>query len=427
MRYLKFLLLMFFLVASKGFAIERIDITKGNTDPMPIAINDFVGSDSKAIEISSVIANDLKSSGLFRPIEKESFIEYIHGIAVQPNYAAWRQINATAVVAGQVSRVGGELQLEFKLYDVYGGQQIAGKSISGSETSWRKMAHIVADEIYSKLTGEAGYFDTKIVYISESGPGTKRIKRLAIMDQDGENHRFLTDGRNLVLTPRFSPDASKILYLSYVNNKPRVYVREIQSGRERVLGDFPGMTFAPRFSSDGIKAALSMAAGGVTDIYTLDMISLEKNQLTNDGSINTSPSFSPDGGRIAFNSDRAGKPQIYVMNADGSSQQRISFGDGRYLAPVWSPRGDLIAFTKISNGSFYIGVMKPDGSMERVITQGYLVEGQTWAANGRVIAYARGQRGNVSKINVIDITGYNDRELITPLDASDPSWSKLLH
>ena len=315
------------------------------------------------------------------------------------------------------------------MWDVFAQQQLVGLAFQTTPDNWRRISHIIADAIYKRLTGEEGYFDTRIVYVAESGPMNRRTKRLAIMDQDGENHAYLTDGRVLVLTPRFSPTAHQITYLAYYNNKPRVYLFDVDSGRQEILGDFPGMTFAPRFSPDGNKVIMSLAKDGNSDIYTMDLRSRTSRRLTADASIETAPSFSPDGQRITFESDRSGGQQIYVMGADGSGAQRISFGDGRYGSPVWSPRGDLIAFTKMLGGKFYIGVMRPDGSGERLLTQGYLVDGATWAPNGRVVIFYReSPSGNElnPRLYSIDITGRNERQVQTPGHSSDPAWSPLI-
>ncbi len=297
--------------------------------------------------------------------------------------------------------------------------------------NWRRIAHLISDEIYSRLTGESGYFDTRVVYVAESGPPKARVKRLAIMDQDGENHKFLTDGSKLVLTPRFSPDSQDILYMSFAGKTPRVHLRDLQTGREEVLGRFEGMSFAPRFNHNGSRIVMSIARDGNSEIFEMDIRSREMRRLTDNPGIDTSPSYSPDGDRIVFNSDRGGSQQLYTMNANGGNVQRISFGEGRYGTPVWSPRGDLIAFTKMAGGQFYIGVMRPDGSGERTISSSYLEEGPTWAPNGRVIMFTRQgrssrSRAGISRLYTIDVTGWNLREVITPMDASDPAWSPLL-
>jgi TolB protein len=295
--------------------------------------------------------------------------------------------------------------------------------------NWRRVAHIITDAIYKRLTGEDGYFDTRIVYIAESGPQNRRIKRLAIMDQDGANHRFLTDGGSLVLTPRFSPTIQEITYLSYVSKAPRVYLFNLNTGQQEVLGDFPGMTFSPRFSPDGNSVIMSLARQGNTEIYTMDLRTRKVVRLTNHPAIDTSPSFSPNGAEIVFNSDRGGSQQLYVMSSDGRNVRRVTFNKGRYATPVWSPRGDLIAFTRIYQGEFFIGVMRPDGSGERLLTNGFLVEGPTWAPNGRVLMFFRQTRsdatgaGGSSRLFSIDLTGQNEREIITPVEGSDPAWS----
>jgi TolB protein len=411
-----------------------IDITQGNPEPMPIAVGALVGGNEVEArvgrDIARVVSADLERSGLFRPLDPRSFLQDAADAANNPRFPDWRAINAAALVTGKViSQGGGKLRVEFRLWDVFAQQQLVGQAFQTTEDNWRRISHIIADAIYKRITGEAGYFDTRIVYVAESGPMNKRIKRLAVMDQDGANNAYLTDGRVLVLTPRFSPAMHQITYLAYFNNKPRVYLFDIDSGRQEMLGDFPGMTFAPRFSPDGTKVIMSYAKDGNSDIYSMDLRSRRATRLTADGSTDTAPSYSPDGKRIAFESDRSGAQQIYVMGADGGNPQRISFGTGRYGSPVWSPRGDLIAFTKQQGGQFYIGVMRPDGSGERILTQGYLVDGATWAPNGRVVIFYREQpRGNDRdpKLWSIDITGRNERIVPTPGDASDPAWSPLL-
>ena len=415
-----------------AYATLHIDITKGNVEPMPIALPDLSGSDVGS-EIMRVVSADLEHSGLFRPINKQSFIEQVTAQTTIPRFSEWRQISAAALVTGTATPEGGDkVRVAFRLWDIYGEEQIAGKEYNTFQGNWRRIAHIIADEIYKRLTGESGYFDSRIVYVSESGPDTMRIKRLAIMDQDGENHKFLTNGRFLVLTPRFSPNSQEILYMSYAGKQPRVFLRDLQTGREESLGIFNGMSFAPRFSNDGNSIVMSIAEGGSTQIYKMDLRSRSLIKLTNsNGAIDTSPSYSPEGGKIVFNSDRGGSQQLYIMNADGSNIHRISFGDGKYGTPVWSPRSDLIAFTKMSGNKFYIGVMRPDGSGERLLTESYLDEGPSWSPNGRVIVFHRqfpsshGRSGN-TRLYTVDVTGYNLREVLTPMDASDPAWSPLL-
>ncbi len=428
-RFLGVLFFAFFAIASSANAQLKVNITEGNTNPVPIAVTDFTGGGEAAAigeNISRVIAANLERSGLFRPIDEGAFIENITSGNSIPRFADWRQINSQALVTGTVSGGGNSLTIAFRLWDVFAEQQIAGKEFTTQTSNWRRIAHLISDEIYKRLTGEDGYFDTRIVYVAESGPVKNRVKRLAIMDQDGENHKFLTDGRSLVLTPRFSPNSQTIIYMSYGTRVPRVFIRDLQSGREKVLGDFPGMSFAPRFSPDGTRAVVTIASEGNSDIYAMNLRGGGLSRLTNDPAIDTSPSYSPDGKRIAFNSDRGGSQQIYVMNADGSGVQRITFGDGRYGTPVWSPKGDWIAFTRMKGGSFYIGVIRPDGSGERMLTESYLDEGPTWAPNGRVIMFSRGSRGGASRLVSIDLTGRNEREVITPMDASDPAWSPVL-
>jgi TolB protein len=415
----------------------RIDITSGKVEPMPIAIpafpGDSAGESQAGRDIAGVVSADLERSGLFRALDPRSFIQNVSLGDSQPRFPDWRQINAQALVTGSVKTQGdGRLRVEFRLWDIFAEQQLTGYGYTTTQQNWRRIAHIMADAIYKRITGEDGYFDTRVVYISETGPVDRRIKRLAIMDQDGANHRFLTDGRSLVLTPRFSPTAQEITYLSYARGVPRVYLFNIDTGQQEVLGDFPGMTFAPRFSPDGNKVIMSLAVDGNSDIYTLDLRTRQATRLTDSPAIDTSPCYSPDGSQIVFNSDRGGTQQLYLMRAEGSDVKRISFGSGRYGTPVWSPRGDLIAFTKIDGGQFYIGVMRPDGSGERLLTQAFLVEGPTWAPNGRVLMYFRQMptdkqgKGGDPHLYSIDLTGYNEREVITPQGASDPAWSPLI-
>ncbi|MDC0073690.1 Tol-Pal system beta propeller repeat protein TolB [Alphaproteobacteria bacterium] len=414
----------------------EIDITRGNVDPLPLAITQFI-SDSEEYskygnKISRVISNNLERSGLFAPISQDAFIEEISKMSDRPRFGDWRVINAQALITGIIEKENdGRLKVSFRLWDTFAEQQMTGFVYSTSESNWRRVSHLISDQIYERLTGELGYFDTRIVYIAENGPADKRIKRLAIMDQDGANHRFLTSGDHLALTPRFSPTRQEITYLSYFNDKPRVYIYNIDTGQQEVLGEFPGMTFAPRFSPDGNQVVMSLATGGNSDLYSMDIRTRRVEKLTRNPAIDTSASYAPDGTRIVFNSDRSGTQQIYVMNANGSNQKRISFGKGRYATPVWSPRGDLIAFTKFHRGRFHIGVMRVDGSGERLLTESFLDEAPTWAPNGRVLMFFRqkprkkdGSGGSVQLWSV-DLTGYNIRKVLTPQDASDPAWSPL--
>ena len=411
-------------------AALQIDITEGHVDPVPVAIVDFLGTPgqegSVGADIAGVITNNLERSGLFRPLPKAAFIEKLSDINVQPRFGDWRIINAQALITGQARMESdGRLRVEFRLWDVYAEQQLTGLQFFTTPDNWRRVAHLISDAIYKRLTGEDGYFDTRIVYVSETGPKNNRVKRLTIMDQDGHNPRMLTNGRELVLTPRFSPNSQEITYLAYRNNAPRVYVLDIETGQQEVVGEFPGMTFAPRFSPDGQKIIMSLQRGGNADIYTMDLRSRQVTRLTNTAAIDTAPSYSPDGRQIVFESDRGGSQQIYVVNADGSNQRRVSFGQGSYATPVWSPRGDLISFTKISGGRFVIGVMRPDGTGDRVLTEGFHNEGPTWAPNGRVLMFFRETRGAQGGPSLwsVDVTGHNERPAPTPTFASDPAWS----
>jgi TolB protein len=424
----RFILAVFaaFLFASPAFAELRIDVTIGHSEPLPIAINDFAG-DAQGKQISDVVSADLERSGLFRAIPQSSFIERNLAVSATPRFPDWKAINSQAVVVGNVTASGGNLTVEFRLWDVLAANQMIGRRFTTSAANWRQLAHMISDAIYSRLTGEKGYFNTRIVFVAESGPFNKRIKRLAIMDQDGANLRYLTDGSSLVLTPRFSPSEQQIAYMSY-EGKPAVYIYNLTAGSRVRLGNFPGMTFSPRFSPDGRSVVMSLARNGMTDVYRMDLSSHQMTQLTRNNAINTSPSYSPDGSKISFESDRSGHPQVYTMNADGSNQKRITFGTGSYGGSVWSPRGDLIAFTRIvpSEGKFYIGVIHPDGSGERMISSAYHVEGPTWAPNGRVLMYFKETAtsdGRYSRLYSIDLTGSNEQVITLPTSASDPAWS----
>ncbi|NRP86643.1 Dipeptidyl-peptidase 5 [Ensifer adhaerens] len=414
-------------LATPAYAVVELNINKGNVQPMPIAITDLLSNDSLGQQISGVIAADLQRSGLFAPINKQAFIEKISNPDSTPRFPDWTAINAQALVTGRVTQEGGRLRAEFRLWDTFGNSQMVGQQFYAQPDNWRRVAHIIADGIYEKITGEKGYFDTRVVFVAESGPKTARKTQLGIMDQDGANARMLTDGSDLVLTPRFSPNRQEVTYMSFANQQPRVYLLQLQTGQRELVGNFPGMTFSPRFSPDGQRVIMSLQQEGNANIYTMDLRSRTTTRLTSTAAIDTSPSYSPDGTQIVFESDRGGKQQIYVMNADGSNQHRISFGDGSYSTPVWSPRGDLIAFTKQAGGSFSIGVMKTDGSGERLLTTGFHNEGPTWAPNGRVIMFFREPAGSSGpQLYSIDLTGYNEQKIPTSGFASDPAWSPLL-
>lgn len=439
------LLFLFFIsiiaLAGNSQAITSLTITRGNADPIPIAINSFYGIEQNdldmAKDIVKIVSDDLKNSGIFRPISPAAFIETKTGTSHTPLFAAWQQINANLLINGEVKRLpSGKMKVKFTLWDTILEREMLNESFELPESIWRRVAHKIADKVYEKITGYEGYFDSRIVYVSEKGSYLKRVKRIAIMDQDGANHQYLTDGSDLVLTPRFSPNGNKILYLSYKNDIPQVYLLDLASGRSSLLGNFPGMSFAPRFSPDSGYALMSIARNGSTHIYEMNLTTKKIMRLTSGNSLNTSPSYSPDGTKIVFNSNSGGSRQLYIMNRDGSNVQRISFGGGTYAEPNWSGK-NYIAFTKISPGyGFTIGVINPeiatsDASNERLIASGYLVESPSWAPNGRVLVFTKGsppQSKNpvgLNRLYTIDFTGYNERTLITPKDASDPDWSKL--
>lgn len=404
---------------------------QGTIAPIPIAIPEFLGDDPRlAADVSSVVAADLERSGLFQPLDPSSFLERVRDVNASPRFADWRAIRADALVVGRLGRApDGRLSVEFRLWDVATGRQLAGQRFSTAPQNWRRIGHIIADQVYERLTGEKGYFDTRVVFVDETGPKDKRVKRLAVMDQDGFNVRLLSQGQELVLTPRFSPTSQEITFMSYTRDQPRVFLMNLETGQREVVGDFPGMTFAPRFSPDGQRIVMSLQSGSDSSIYEMDLRTRQTRRLTNGQGIDTGPCYSPDGRQIVFESDREGTQQLYVMNSDGSGVRRISFGEGRYSTPVWSPRGDYIAFTKKQSGRFLIGVMRPDGGGERILTEGYHNEGPSWAPNGRVLMFFRESQGASGgpRIYSVDLTGYNERVVRTPSFASDPAWSPLLN
>ncbi|HMN51913.1 MAG TPA: Tol-Pal system beta propeller repeat protein TolB [Xanthobacteraceae bacterium] len=416
------------LTGAGALAQTRIEITKGTIQPLPIAITEFVGGgdNDMARNISGVITNNLRRSGLFAPVDPAAFIERIADIDQQPRFQDWRVINAQTLVTGRVRRSGdGRYETAFRLWDVTGSKYLDGKQFITQPENWRRIAHIISDLIYQRLTGERGYFDTRIVYVDETGPKDRRVKRLAIMDQDGANVRYLTRGEELVLTPRFSPTSQEIVYMAYGRENPRVVLFNIETGQREVVGNFPNMSFAPRFSPDGQRVVMSLQQGAASSIFLMDLRTRRTQRLTDTAAIDTAPSFSPDGKQIVFESDRGGSQQLYVMNADGSNQRRISPADGgRFSTPVWSPRGDVIAFTKQGSGSLSIGVMRTDGTGERILTEGFHNEGPTWAPNGRVLMFFRDPGGNAGpSLFTVDLTGYNELKVPTPAYASDPAWS----
>jgi len=418
------------LASVPAFGQPRIVIPEGNIAAVPIAIPDFLGGSAgdadAARGMTGVITNNLRRSGLFAPIDPAAYIEKVTNFDALPRFPDWKAINAQALITGRATRQGdGRLKVEFRLWDVSSGQQLTGQQYFTAPDNWRRIAHIVSDAVYERLTGEKGYFDTRIVFIDETGPKERRVKRLSIMDQDGANVRYLTRGEDLVLTPRFSPSTQEITYMSYGQGDPRVYLLNIETGQREIVGNFPGMTFSPRFSPTGQQVIMSLQQGANSNLFVMDLQSKRTTRLTDTAAIDTAPCYAPDGARICFESDRGGQPQIYVMGANGGGAQRVSFGEGSYSTPVWSPRGDFIAFTKQGGGQFSIGIMKPDGSGERLLTSGYHNEGPTFAPNGRVLMFFR-DLGQGPSLFTIDITGRNELKVPTPSYASDPAWSPLL-
>lgn len=435
-RFLLTLVVLPFFAAGVALAQNgplRLEITEGVIEPLPFAVPDFVAQNGEATQyaanLARVVAADLTGSGLFREIPAQAHISRITDFSAPVQFADWRAINASALITGAVSVSGGNVTVMFRVYDVVSGAELGnGLRFAGPVEGWRRMAHKVSDAVYGRITGEGGYFDSRVVFVSENGPKNDRRKRLAIMDYDGANIQFLTDANAIVLAPRFSPTGDRVLYTSYETGAPRIYVLDVGRVQRRVLEQQPGtMSFAPRFAPDGRTVVFSLTEGGNTDIYTLDIETGSRQRLTSSPSIETAPSYSPDGAFIVFESDRSGTQQLYVMPAGGGEARRISFGEGRYGTPVWSPRGDLIAFTKQNKGRFHIGVMRTDGSEERLLTASFLDEGPTWSPNGRVIMFTRETRGATGRASLysVDISGRNLRPVSTPDGASDPAWSPL--
>ncbi len=403
----------------------EVNVNKGDVQPLPIAIPAFGGQ--RGADIAQVITNNLERSGLFAPVAPKAFIEKDLTVAVQPRFDDWKAINAQALINGQVTVEGGRLRVDFRLWDVFSQQQLLGLQFTSTPENWRRVAHKISDAVYERLTGEKGYFDTRIVFVAESGGRLNRTKTLAIMDQDGANPSYLTDGSYIVMSPRFSSTSQEITYMTLKPTGSAIYLFNLETARRESLGSFPGMVYAPRFSPDGGRVAFAVEKSGNSDIYVMNLKSRTTQRLTTDPAIDTSPSFSPDGSKIVFNSDRGGSPQLYVMSAEGGAATRISFGGGRYTSPVWSPAGDFIAFTKQTGGEFHIGVMRPDGSDERLLTTSYLDESPTWAPNGRVLMFSRETPGGPPRLWTVDVTGRILRPAPYPGSGSDPAWSPLLN
>lgn len=415
------------LASGPARAQTEVNINQGDIQPLPIAIPDFGGAGQTGPDIVKVISANLERSGLFRPLDPAAFPAKNLDVSVTPNFTSWKTTGAQALVNGQATIApDGRLRVDFRLWDVGQQKQLIGEQFTATPDNWRRVAHKISDAIYEQLTGEKGYFDSRIVFVAESGPKTHRIKRLAIMDQDGANPQYLTNDSYIVMSPRFSATGQEITYMALRPTGATVYVLNIETGRQETVGKFTGMVFSPRFSPDGAKIAFTVEKNGNSDVYWMDLRTREIRRLTADPSIDTSPSFSPNGAQMVFNSDRGGSPQLYVMNVDGSGVHRISFGEGRYNTPVWSPQGDFIAFTKQTGSTFHIGVMRPDGSDERILTTSYLDEGPTWAPNGRVLMFERENQGGESHLWMVDVTGRILRAVPYPTSASDPSWSPLL-
>ncbi|MBR5355281.1 MAG: Tol-Pal system protein TolB [Alphaproteobacteria bacterium] len=422
---------------SNARAELHVDIVAGGADPISIAVQKFetVGkvSNSDAKMLREVVENDLKRTGLFRIINHDAFPEFVK-MNEMPNFRSWEMIKTQALVQATLQPEGKDsYKLEFYLWDVKGQEQIEAQSLIASKKSVRRLAHIMADAIYERLTGEIGYFDTQIVFIAETGPVDNRVKRMAIMDQDGYGMRYLSDKKTFVMSPHFSPNMSTVVFLSYRNDDPMVWVLDLETGDQTKLGNFGGMSFAPRFSPDGGRVALSLVKNGVTNIYEYDIQTRALKQLTFGKHIDTSPSYSPDGRYMAFNSDSSGSQQIHVLDLKTGKQKRITFGAGRYATPAWSPDGNYIAFTKIAENTFYVGIMNPEGRHEKILAGGWYMEAPSWAPGSRRIVYYETEKTSdgeerISHIRSVDITGQNlyDIDLKDGINGVEPTWSPKL-
>ena len=431
------LVVMCFVFIGVARAELKVDIIAGGVEPIAVAVQkiETVGNVSArdAEMIRDVVDADLKSTGLFRIVARDALPEFVE-MGKMPDFTLWRAVKAQVLVQAKLSaESGGRYNLEFYVWDVNGREQIEAQSLVASKKSARRLAHIMADAIYERLTGEVGYFDTQIVFIAESGPVNNRIKRMAIMDQDGYGLRYLSDADTFVMSPHFSPNMQTIVFLSFRDDDPMVWTLDLETGEQRRLGQFGGMNFAPRFSPDGTKIALSLVKNGITHIYEYDIESKSLRQLTFGHSLNTSPSYSPDGKKMAFNSDRSGNQQIYVLDLESGGVERITYGAGRYATPAWSPDGKFIAFTKIADDTFYIGIMDPRGRNEKILAGGWYMEAPSWAPGSRRVVYYETEKAldgieRISHIRSVDITGRNIYEIELPdgVNGVEPTWSPRL-
>jgi TolB protein len=410
----------------KANETPQIDINQGVSVALPIAITDFSGQGPRGDQISGIIRNNLDRSGAFASIDPARFIDRAVDGGSVPNFANWKLVQSQYLITGVTSTdPDGRIRVDFRLWDVNLGQQIMGQQFIAPAENWRRVGHKISDAVYQRLTGESGYFDTRVAFVAESGPKIARKRLLGLMDQDGANPQYLSRGEEMIFSPRFSQTSQELTYMALRDEGSQIFLYNLETNRRESLGKFPGMAFAPHFNRNGDKVALSVEKAGNSDIYVMNLRSRSQTRITSDPGIDTSPSFSPDDSQIVFNSDRAGSPQLYLMNADGSNQRRLSRGGGRYTDPVWSPRGDFIAFTKQTGGEFHIGIMRPDGSSERILTTSYLDESPTWAPNGRVLMFSRETSGAEPRLWIVDLNG---RALPAQYSgsASDPAWSPLL-
>lgn len=425
-------------LAQQDLASKEIELTITGTGArqVPVAVVDFVGQTSQeqdmGMEIARIVRSNLSRAGLLRTIDPKMHPQDSRAALLNMQYPQWQLAGSDNVITGRIKvSQYGRLNVEFFLNDTVRRNQLMALSFSTMANNWRRVGHVISDEVMKRLTGEDGAFDTRIVYVAESGPKTRRTKQLAIMDQDGGNHRILTGNDLLVTTPRFSPASQEITYVALQGNTWRVFIYNLETGQQEVISDFQGTPTAPRFSPKGDRMVLSISFNGNTDLYEVDLTTRRRTRLTNSQGIDTAASYGPGGRRLVFESDRGGSQQLYIKALDTGEVRRISRGQGSYATPVWSPTGEWIAFTKRQGEDFHIGIMRPDGTDERLLTSGFVAESPTWAPNGRLLAYYKQeptQQGDSvqTALYAVDLFTYQERLVMTPNDASDPAWSPRL-
>lgn len=420
-------------------ATLQVDVSGGNFDPIPIYFGAFAGSQELGVNFMAVIEKDLVNSGLFKSLNSGEY----KLLAKQPNFHKLRSMGADYVAGGKIAyNKNEEITLELYVWNAATGHLVIGHRLNGKMHGWRQLAHIAADMIYSNLTGEKPYFTSKILFIDETGPIDNRLKKVAIMDQDGANVAYLTNGEHLTVTPKIAPDRQNVVYTAYIDDSPHTCLQQLKTGARTIVEQSTNGTIAPNFSPDGNGLVMGkLRDNGTANLFLLNIQSMNNmlksqgaqtkavhgeanmRQLTYGNNIDATSSFSPDGKQLVFSSDSSGRQQLYIMKIDGSAKKQLSTGSGSYSTPVWSPRGDYIAFTKKEHGQFSIGICRTDGSEERLLSSGFHSERPCWAPNGRSLIFFKESAAGHSRLYSIDIMNQKERLLTTPHDASDPDWS----